>query len=224
MKRGKSINSADPIPASPTIQSALRLLLEAHELARKAREPVEEFALELLCLLHGGSSGPALHWLVGAGHVHCLITKGPSGRKKSKQSVFFTENTRFILTDSGIALACSYSTEGTAVHDRNTETPHWDGARELWFAGQLIKDIKGSAEMQTAVLAAFEKQQWKRCIANPFIWRCETDQRKRLLNATQRLNGGQITQLLKFHVNGGGTHVGWEDLRHIATAESEGQR
>jgi len=213
MNTDSPIISDQPFRVSSSVQSTLRLLLQAYELARKAQRPVEAFALGLRCLLNEGSSIADLRCLIGAGHIRCLKTGRQSDREQSKDLPLFTSKTSFLLAESGITL-CRVLSTAEAVPVQNPEMPYWDGVRELWFVGRVVKYVDGSAEMQTTLLAAFEEQCWKRHIANPFSWQCETDQHKRLLNATYHLNRGQVVDLLRFHVSGGGKHAWWEDLLH----------
>ena len=50
-------------------------------------------------------------------------------------------------------------------------------------------------------LAAFEEEGWPACLDDPLPGGDQVDAHKRLLNAVQRLNGDQVTHLLRFHAN-----------------------
>jgi hypothetical protein len=141
------------------------------------------------------------------GHARCLAN---GRRSRGKQAPVFTAKTRFLLTESGIALARTSSSDATVAQ---AEIPHWDGVRTLWFAGLVVKHVERSAELAITLVEAFEKQHWKQSIVTPYTWHCETDQHKRLLNVVYHVNHHQENNLIRFHVRGGGAHIWWEDLR-----------
>jgi hypothetical protein len=92
--------------------------------------------------------------------------------------------------------------------------PRWDAqARELWFAGQLVKRFQVPAENQTLILRVFEEEGWPRRIDDPLPGAAPTIAKRRLHGAIQALNASHIAcGLLRFHGDGTGQGVLWRNL------------
>jgi len=66
------------------------------------------------------------------------------------------------------------------------------------------------------VLAAFEEQDWARCILDPISPKTGSNSKQRLHDTIDRLNRDHIEPWLRFHGDGSGRAVNWEVLVKIA--------
>ena len=195
------------------VQSALVQLREAHDLGVAAGRPKLEFVLPLTGLLPGGSSLPAMIWLVYGKYAQHYIESMRSGRRvlrPAKNHVICAASC-FLLTKSGLKLA-----QGVEPNDSRRErparpaVPHWDRTnRELWVGDRLVLRLTRRAKNQILILEAFEEEGWPAHIFDPLPGD-PTKKRKRLRNAIERLNASQLANLLRFHANGSGDGIRWE--------------
>jgi hypothetical protein len=168
-------------------------------------------------LLFKGGSAPALRWLMKAG---CLqhFKLAPHGRAaRAHAGAPFSPRSRFALTERGLMLAdfagsLPARAERKRAAPRPKNKPRWNAElRELRLGPQLVKRYRRPANNQALILDALEELGWPPCIDDPLPG--GPGQRKRLLNAIQRLNGAQVTPRLRFHANGAGNGVLWEVVR-----------
>src|SRR5436305_13845027 len=100
-------------PFAPTLalQAALTALLEAHESAQALRQPAWDFALDLRDLRAAGLAGSAVRSLLCQGYLeHGLETTRPTAKHRTfrrSANLRLTEHSCFVLTEAGLALACS---------------------------------------------------------------------------------------------------------------------
>jgi hypothetical protein len=204
------------IASRPTIRSALNHLYEAHVFARESACPDVEFAVGLSSLICGGSSAPAIRWLMVTGHVRHLVGPDRSGRTAPATSDLpITERSYFLLTDLGLALARGSGPCPPAGSVRTPGVlPRWDGSlRELWVGGQMAKRFAAPAHNQTLILDALEEDGWPPYIDDPLPGAEQIERQKRLRDAIRRLND-QKPRLLRFRANGTGEGICWELQQH----------
>lgn len=89
--------------------------------------------------------------------------------------------------------------------------PRWDRARrELWLGTQLIKRFRVPATNQELILQAFEEEGWPDRLDDPLPYVEGVNNPERLHATINRLNGRQITVLIRFKGDGTGTGILWE--------------
>ena len=118
----------------------------------------------------------------------------------------------FFLTPQGIRLAQEFADGGAAPNtaachlqgeSRKATVPVWhEGLRCLFWDGKLVKRLRVTAEVQSAILTAFEKLNWPPAIPNPLSDRGDCLAERRLLDALGKLNSRQLHDRLRFHANG----------------------
>jgi hypothetical protein len=88
--------------------------------------------------------------------------------------------------------------------------PIWDPRRrELRVGDYLVKRFRVPAENQELILAAFQEEGWPDVIDDPLPPSPEIVPKRRLRDVITRLNGGQVTPILRFCGNGNGEGVEW---------------
>ncbi len=81
--------------------------------------------------------------------------------------------------------------------------PRWDqGAKQLWFRGQLVKQIERAAKNQTLVLQVLQEEGWPTRIDSPLPRAVDIKDTIRSLN--ENLTGG-----MEFHRDGEGIRWSW---------------
>lgn len=89
-------------------------------------------------------------------------------------------------------------------------TPHWNAAaRQLWFGGDLLKAFLVPAQIQVAILAAFEEMGWPSRIDDPLPPRDGTPAKDRLKSAIRSLNRNQRVWRVQFSGDGTGAGILW---------------
>jgi hypothetical protein len=207
-------NGAMASEATPSMQLALRLLLEAHGDAHGLRRDVWEFALEFRTLTRAGVTSGDLRRLLCLGLVqHAVEHVEPTLAQRTfvpLHNLALPDDASFVLTPKGVAAA---HLQGP---DEGAEAcigiiPRWDGARrELHFRGVVVKRFRQPADCQEVILAAFEEEHWPPRIDNPLPPRREQDARQRLHDTLIRLNRNQCQPLLRFRGDGTGEGLFWE--------------
>jgi hypothetical protein len=86
------------------------------------------------------------------------------------------------------------------------------GLRALYCGAAVLRQFRRSAHNQIAILAAFERANWPRRIADPLPRRGTTDPGERLRAAVHALNGGQRPAAIRFFCDGSGGGICWEFL------------
>jgi len=175
------------------IRAALPLLLEAIDYAVQTGSDIWEFAVEISSLDALGLFPNDYRWLVRSGMVeqrHEVTLESDDGRAfQSVGDIAFSENSCFVLTETGIVLArnkmglgspnacamiadenrqlnCDHSKSGMV--DISLAKPNWDSQRRvLLFNGIVVKHFKWAAENQEAILFALEEEEWPQRIDDP---------------------------------------------------------
>jgi len=78
--------------------------------------------------------------------------------------------------------------------------------------GILLKKYRVPTGNQELVLSAFEEEGWPAYIDDHLPMKSEMAPKQRLHNVINRLNGGQLVPILRFHGDGNGEGVGWQVL------------
>lgn len=209
---------------------ALVLLLEGHQIARRLGRDPWDLSVELSELQWAGLSRNALRWLMCERYVqHGTEIDAPSdgGRTflldPSTETLRFTENSCFVLTDAGISFVSRLLESlrrGEETDSARTErmdaltvltTPTWDCLRqELRLGDVVVKRYKVRAPNQERVLSAFEEEGWPPCIDDPLPRSADLDPKRRLHETINSLNRSQKHRLIRFMGNGKGEGVAWE--------------
>jgi hypothetical protein len=91
--------------------------------------------------------------------------------------------------------------------------PQWDNIRRrLHFRGDCIKAYTGPAQNQEVVLAIFQTRGWPSCVDSPWHGKKGGKWKKTLENTMQRLNEHRHSPNLRFHVDGKGRQIRWEEI------------
>lgn len=200
-------NAARRAPAAetlrrPSVAAVLSELREAWDLAIEAGVRPACHAVELYSLLQAGGSAAALRWLIASG----LATHHVQGQARGHPSRDrFTAASRFVLTERGATATLSLP----AFASDPTPKPRWSRF-ELQIGDWLVMRLTPRASNQIKILDAFQEEGWPPVIDDPLPGCPGTDRQKRLRNAIQRLNHGQVVKRLLFHANGSGDGIRWE--------------
>jgi hypothetical protein len=213
------------MPTAHRFQTALQILLEAHQYAHDLKCDVWQFAVEIDTLSALGLTNNDLRWLLHQNYVdqarevtedgNHLRQFGPNGGRK------IDAFSRFILTPAGVLLSQSASDcELTSCVDGPSlsvgpkcllHLPTWDKDRRiLRFGPELVKQFKTPAPNQEVVLAAFEEEGWPVRIDDPLPMHPAIDPKRRLHDTINSLNRNQLVRRLRFIGNGCGEAIRWE--------------
>jgi hypothetical protein len=230
-----SISSSGPDKA-PNSRSAeqihvLRRLLEAFNSAQQYKEDAWLFAVQLGEFQAEHISATVLRALVVEGlvrHGEDRTTRRSGPRVVVPLShLKVSEDSCFILTESGVAIAREVIVQGKAVlqgglEPTSVEGPksilpsfvicQEDGHRELRVGDHVVKRFRRAAPNQEMILARFEKENWQHRIQSPFGLTPGKNPKRRVHYSVDRLNRGQIERLLRFHGDGSGHAICWEFL------------
>jgi hypothetical protein len=188
-----------------------------------------EFAVEIDQFRQLGLCDNDLRYLVRmqyVDHAADITSLGSDGRQfRSTGDLCFTDQTCFVLTPSGLAMAMEAgleldappsviriaSTSDESAHlAKNTPFPSWDAERHiLSFDGQVVKHFKWAGANQETILSVFEEEAWPARIDDPLVPAPTIDAKRRLSDTIKCLNRGHKIQLLRFHGDGTGQGVIW---------------
>jgi hypothetical protein len=199
----------------PTLRSALLQLQEAYELASSENRPIEEFAIRLSSLILGGSSAPAVQWLLNGGYVQQVLDIRSRRLEKSLANGSLLDRSCLVATVSGQALARALNAQpkvrSEPVRGGKPLKPAWNKeTSELRVGAQVVKCYTRPAPNQFLILQTLQELKWKPHADDPLPVSGDLDPRKRLTNTVQRLNRGQINPLIRFHVDSNGKGIRWE--------------
>jgi hypothetical protein len=221
------------------ILTALQLLTNAWRYARDVKADVWEFAVEIGNLHQKGVNNALLRWLEAqrvVDHREEITNLGENHRQFTPGGGRFTDQTCFVITDSGLGYAQAYShdlkgeslpaspsgkiPQGSFAHPqdaasaRNVEnSPHWDCDRkQLRVVGRLVKEFKLPSPNQETILMAFEEEKWPARIDDPLPPPVLGSAKARLNNTIKSLNRNQKHRLLRFRGDGTGEGILWEAI------------
>lgn len=211
-------------PLTPTLKTALGLLLQAHTTAARLGHDNWDFALEIQALKEAGLNHNDLRSLICQGLAEHRVERTragakqrafrpPSGLRLARRSCFTLSETGFTVARDIIAPAPHL--QALTVHAGANEIPRlefmpfWDGERrELRLGNVLIKRFRQPAKNQETVLAAFQEDGWPPHVDNPLSGNVDIDARDRLHDTVRKLNR-QTNRLLHFFSDGNGEGVVW---------------
>jgi hypothetical protein len=208
-------------PLTPTVKTALGLLLQAHISAARLGRDKWDFALEIQALKEAGLNHNDLRSLICQGFVeHCVertrcgakqrTFRQPSGLRLARRSCFTLSETSLPVARHIIANGAHLP--ALTVHAETGEIPplpFWDGERrELRLGNVLVKRFRQPAKNQETVLAAFQEDGWPAHVDNPLSGDADIDARDRLHDTVRKLNC-QSNRLLHFCSDGNGEGVVW---------------
>ncbi len=164
----------------PAVEAALAELAIAHDYARDAQRDDWQFAVEISRLMELGLTGSDLRWLVEKGyavHAREITEAGDPDRKFALGiNTAFTSETRFLLTDTGLARAAGCGAVPTLLRicdpDDSKVTdkciPRWhDSDGTLFLGTQIVKRFTRPSPNQEIILATFEEEGWPERIDDP---------------------------------------------------------
>jgi hypothetical protein len=205
---------------------ALQSLRESRQSVALFHSDPWQFALELRDFESQRISPTTLRCLVERGLVaHGIEQTNLEAVSRSVVPVGhlrFTENSSFILTDLGLALAGEAFADlwpspsgaaSTVEADVSSALPRFivcdNGCRELRYRGKVVKIFKTYADRQETVLQSFQDQNWVEWIADPLTSGPRQNPKIGLRDVIARLNRHQMHNLLRFHGDGTGRGVRW---------------
>lgn len=182
------------------IEVALAFLRHADD-SRAEEIPKTVRSVRADWLIRAGSSVRAIDWLVSEGFVHDVRGNKCAGQLGANNGT--DVGAQLVLSDRGLQLARELASSPLR--------PRWDATRrELWLGERLVKRLRGVADNQALVLAAFAEEDWPSHVDDPIPPLRGHDSHKRLRNVVQRLNNAQVYALLRFHGSGTGDGVRWQ--------------
>jgi len=222
------------------LQALLALLLEAYDCALELGRSVWDLAVEIGTLEAAGLGRSQLRWLLLQGlaeHAEEVASTRKNCRRFQHTGRFpFTAATCVVLTESGARFARQASQGAHARHaqDRGmhqgardtlaTVIPCWDRhARELYYAGLLVKRFTVAAPNQELVLTSLDELGWPWHLDDPLPPAEGLDPSRRLHDTISRLNRGQVHQLIHFRGDGLGRGLYWEPIEGTATGSPPGR-
>lgn len=207
------------IQRNPSVRSALLQLACAHSLAASMNRPLARFAVDLNLLQRRGGSITGMRWLLSTGYAEHFLRRSPSSVRLQRVApdAEMNENSWFLPTAHGLEIAGQIrqadqvNPSSSNGHSMTRLKPHWDDSTwELRLGNQLIKRYTQSAPNQFLILQSFQELNWRAMIDSPLLISRRVDPHKRLLNAVQRLNHGQLVSRIRFHADAGGKKIRWE--------------
>jgi hypothetical protein len=219
---------AGSLPAD--CRRVLHDLLQARDLARSAKRNVWELAVELQQLLAYDAGISQLRWMLAQGYAEIAveITTADDSRRRFRpvRSFAFLPGTCFVLTPAGEARLRAAQSETQRVPGASPrlplvaeEQPRWlPHTRTVFLGHRLVKQFRVPAANQEQVLNAFQEEGWPDRILDPLPPLGDQDPKRRLGDTIRALNHHQVEPLLRFHGDGTGEGVLWEQVLPGATA------
>jgi len=212
---------------NPTTKAALILLNQAYDTAASLDQDSWDFAIEIHALKESGLTHNDLRSLVCCGFVEHRLECTQVGAKRrsfrESHGLRLVAESCFVLSGSGLKIARGLSGVNTGTHSVEDMsptktlslaiTPVWDAVRrELRFGFHVVKQFKVPAPSQELILDAFEEEGWPVHLDDPLPPRYDLDAKRRLHAVIDRLNRNQKHKLIRFHGDGTGTGISWEEL------------
>ncbi|MEX0711496.1 MAG: hypothetical protein WD278_04060 [Pirellulales bacterium] len=220
-RAGQQFNTSADANGIERIRAAVRLLIEARDLARDAEADIWSFAVEAEELRRRGATTPELRWLVQknyACHRDEKTTRAKSRCFRPAPPLVFSDRTCFVLTDQGAAAAArggimDFGRPATGIVQPEQELvlPDWDRRRRtLFLGGVIVKQFRRYAPDQWLLLDAFAEELWVMSIDDPLPPHPGIDPVRRLHDTISNLNRNQINPLIRFHAEAVLRRVHWE--------------
>jgi hypothetical protein len=205
------------------VATALALLRDAWDAAQDVQRSPWQFAVKIEEFRAAGIADAFLLWLVAQGYVDHSSGTAETACLDVRRGLDIREDTRFVLSKSGLAFGAEWFAGKRAHPARNKGTkgsplgghirPCWDAQlQRLYWNGVLVKQYRVPAANQQLILAAFEEERWPPRIDDPLPQSGGIDPIARLHDAIKRLNRNQISQLLVFGGDGSGRGVMWRPV------------
>jgi hypothetical protein len=225
--RNKAVPAASSL--SKPITEALKLLLQVDAKQAPDGQPPGESAVSSSHLRLAGLSDTDLRALVDYQLLVCSDGNADAGSKCkpacSKGGLAATEHVFYQLTAVGVVwareilagnnLADSLPLGNESAEDAKSDAadiPCWDAEkRTLWWAGKIVLRFdRRHAPLAEPILSAFQRQKWKRSLADPLHQgkACKGD--PRLHDVIKHLNKLLRGTPLRFHGAGDGKGVRWD--------------
>ncbi len=217
------------------LSEALELLSLGYRYATASDASVQEYAVTFESLRDAGLNECDIRWLVSqcfAEHFIEFTLPGDPSRSFRPGGVAISSTSCLTLTEEGFFFARQIAggiTESSPEPDRTCESsgsmpespesgrcesshPIWDTERqELWYQDALIKRYRLPSPNQSAILSAFEEDDWPPRIDDPLPPRADQDPKRRLHDTIRNLNRSHRRSLLRFVGDGSGMGVLWEE-------------
>jgi hypothetical protein len=210
------IDPRNATPANDDQRGALRAAYVMLGGAPKARRRTHARSVSVDRLDAGGLDRDLLLWLLFQGHLnHFHECRRRRSAICPAASVVVGPTSSFTLTEATYAFAARFLAAGPAAGriaiPMGDLTPHYDPAQRIFSWGaHLLKRYRQRLGNQEAILTAAEELQWLKLFDDPLPRPREIDAEARLRHTIGDLNRRQRLHLVQFHVNGGGTQIGWE--------------
>lgn len=210
-----------PTPMLRRVLPAMVQLWRRYACAQAAQRDAWEFALPGTSLTGMGLGPEEVRWLVRAEYVLLRPSRTcPRAATAQRLSAWSSlEEVEVVIGESGAALvesilnACELDVIPGKHDEKYASKPRWDAERrELWFDGVLVKRFRKPGPNQELILAAFERQGWRKRIDDPLPHDEDISPVDRLHDAAKRLTASLAVPLLKFGGDGKGTGVCWRSL------------
>jgi hypothetical protein len=216
------------IELSAGLHAALILLARAYVFARELRCSPWDFSVEITSLREVGLTNTDLRWLVADGYIeHALETSDRSADKRSfqREGMFtFGDRSCVVLTDTGAALAASFSSADKRLDDSargqapvshltlpSDKRPSYDKDRRELCVGELIvKKFTQPSPSQETILTAFEEEGWPTHLDDPLPPKLGQPAKRRLHDTIQNLNRNQRIRAIRFRGHNNGLAVRWQ--------------
>jgi hypothetical protein len=219
---------------------ALETLLTAFHYAEDSHTDRWQFAIGLAELEANGATLADLRWLILSGYgEHAREVTVPGDAERSFRKLTPTSlpiDSYFVLSATGVShlrqvlcagkkTPCSLGAQSPAAPRGAKEvadaqaTPEWDSQRrELRYQGQVVKRYRVPAQNQELILATFQELGWPEFIDDPLPPAAGQDSKERLQATIKSLNRNQHGRLIRFHGNGNGQQVYWQDVTSMTNA------
>jgi hypothetical protein len=218
MRRSKQVLASNE---ESQVETALRILLRADNLAHDSGCDPLEFAVELEEFHHPGVSLSILRWLVRTGQVqHVIDVTSRNAKRRSFRAapnLCLDNQSCFALTRNGMKFARMVLGNAIAGGDQAsdrpaTELPRWDFSCNTLFLGSaVVKRFKQGACNQQLILAEFQRLGWPPRIDDPLPLSNGHNPKQKLRDTIKRLNRAQVHRLVHFFGTNRG--IGWEIIR-----------
>ncbi|WP_144057980.1 hypothetical protein [Novipirellula maiorica] len=216
------------------LQDGLSLLAIGYRYASASDVNSQEFAVRYKSLCEAGLNECDVRWLLTQDFVEHLVEltlPGDTARSFRAGGAAICTESCLRLTEHGFAFAQQGRSDGCDSDASNNQTskypaatnsaqpipaihPVWNPDRqELSFQNQIIKRYRLPSPNQTAILSAFEEDDWPVRIDDPLSPRLDQDPKRRLHDTIRNLNRAQIHPLLRFVGDGSGQGVLWDRVR-----------